>query len=131
MTQSDYLLISRGQWDETASPQDVQDAIDRFYAWYERGLADGVLKPGSRLERRGKRVTRDGITDGPFAEAKELVGGYWFIVADSLEDAARIAAQNPCLAFGLELEIRPLEAARARADDVTNETPPAWRSNDG
>ena len=131
MTNSEYLLISRGQWDETASPQDVQDAIDRFYAWYERGLADGVLKPGSRLERRGKRVTRDGITDGPFAEAKELVGGYWFIVADSLEDAARIAAQNPCLDFGLELEIRPLEAARARADDMTNETPPAWRSNDG
>ena len=89
MTQSDYLLISRGQWDESASPRDVQDAIDRFYAWYERGLADGVLKPGSRLEMRGKRVTRDGITDGPFAEAKELVGGYWFIVADSLEDAAR------------------------------------------
>ncbi len=128
MTTSDYLLISRGQWDETASPQDVQDAIDRFYAWYERGLADGVLKPGSRLERRGKRVTRDGITDGPFAEAKELVGGYWFIVADSLEDAARIAAQNPCLDFGLELEIRPLEAARARADEVTNETPATWRA---
>lgn len=131
MTTSEYLLISRGQWDETASSQEVQDAIDRFYAWYERGLADGLLKPGSRLERRGKRVTRDGITDGPFAEAKELVGGYWFIVADSLDDAARIAAQNPCLAFGLELEIRPLEAARARADEVTNETPSAWRANDG
>jgi hypothetical protein len=131
MTTSDYLLISRGQWDENASPQDVQDAIDRFYAWYERGLAEGTLKPGSRLEARGKRVTRDGITDGPFAEAKELVGGYWFIVADSLDDAARIAAQNPCLAFGLEMEIRPLEAARARAEDVTNETPAAWRSRDG
>ena len=131
MTTSDYLLISRGQWDETASPQDVQDAIDRFYTWYERGLAEGVLKPGSRLENRVKRVTRDGITDGPFAEAKELVGGYWFIVAESLEDAARIASENPCLAFGLTLEIRPLEAARARAEVVTNETPAAWRSRGG
>ncbi|HEY1034507.1 MAG TPA: YciI family protein [Pseudoxanthomonas sp.] len=131
MTTSDYLLISRGQWDDTASPQDVQDAIDRFYTWYERGLAEGVLKPGSRLENRGKRVTRDGITDGPFAEAKELVGGYWFIVAESLEDAARIASENPCLAFGLTLEIRPLEAARAGAEDVTNETPAAWRSRGG
>ena len=131
MTTSDYLLISRGQWDENASPQDVQDAIDRFYVWYERGLAEGVLKPGSRLENRSRRVTRDGITDGPFAEAKELVGGYWFIVAESLDDAAQIAAQNPCLAFGLELEIRPLEAARARAEDVTNETPTAWRSSGG
>ncbi len=129
MTTNDYLLISRGQWDENASPQDVQDAIDRFYVWYERGLADGVLKPGSRLENRSRRVTRHGITDGPFTEAKELVGGYWFIVAASLDDAARIAAQNPCLAFGLELEIRPLEATRARAEHVTNETPAAWRSS--
>ena len=130
MTTSDYLLISRGQWDETASKEDVQDAIDRFYAWYEKGLAEGVLKPGSRLENRGKQVSRDGITDGPFAEAKELVGGYWFIVAASLEDAARIAAQNPCLAYGLTLEIRPLEAAPARAQDVTNETPAAWRKGE-
>ncbi|TQM06645.1 hypothetical protein FB548_3018 [Pseudoxanthomonas sp. 3HH-4] len=131
MPQSDYLLISRGQWDETASKEDVQDAIDRFYAWYERGVAEGVLKPGSRLENRGKLVSRDGVTDGPFAEAKELVGGYWFIVADSLDHAARIAAENPCLVYGLTLEIRPLEAVRARAQDVTNETPPAWRPDEG
>lgn len=131
MPQSEYLLISRGQWDETASKQDVQDAIDRFYIWYERGVAEGVLKPGSRLENRGKQVSRDGVTDGPFAEAKELVGGFWFIVADSLDAAARIAAENPCLAYGLTLEIRPLEAARARAQDVTNETPPAWRPDEG
>jgi len=131
MTTSDYLLISRGQWDDTASPQDVQDAIDRFYVWYERGLAEGVLKPGSRLETRGKCVSRDGVIDGPFAEAKELVGGYWFIVAESLDAAARIAKENPCLAFGLTLEIRPLDAATARAEDVTNETPAAWRPVDG
>jgi len=130
MTTSDYLLISRGQWDDTASKEDVQNAIDRFYTWYERGVAEGVLKPGSRLENRGKQVSRNGIIDGPFAEAKELVGGYWFIVAESLDDAARIAAQNPCLAYGLSLEIRPLEAAPARAQDVTNETPAAWRKGE-
>lgn len=127
MTASDYLLISRGQWDESASKDEVQDAIDQFYVWYEKGLADGVLKPGSRLEHRGKQVSRTGITDGPFAEAKELVGGYWFIVANSLDEAARIAAQNPCLAYGLTLEIRPLEAARARVENVTNETSATWR----
>jgi len=130
MTTSDYLLISRGQWDDTASKEDVQNAIDRFYTWYERGVAEGVLKPGSRLENRGKQVSRNGIIDGQFAEAKELVGGYWFIVAESLDDAARIAAQNPCLAYGLSLEIRPLEAAPARAQDVTNETPAAWRKGE-
>lgn len=127
MTTSEYLLISRGEWDESASKESVQDAIDLFYIWYEKGLADGVLKPGSRLENRGRQVSRDGITDGPFAEAKELVGGYWFIVADSLDHAAKIAAENPCLAFGLTIEIRPLESARARAEDITNETPAGWR----
>lgn len=130
MSKSEYLLISRGQWDETASKRDVQDAIDRFYAWYDQMIADGVFLPGSRLEHRGKLVTRGAITDGPFTEAKELVGGYWFIVADSLDHAALIASDNPCIAFGLTLEIRPLEAARARAHVVTNETPPGWRSRE-
>jgi hypothetical protein len=123
-----FLVISRGQWDETASKDDVQAAIDRFYAWYERNLALGRMQRGSRLASAGKVVSRAATTDGPFAEAKELVGGFWFIVAPSLEEAARLAAENPCLAFGLTLEIRELEEARAEAAAVTNETPPAWRA---
>ena len=95
MTQSDYLLISRGQWDETASPQDVQAAIDRFYAWYERGLADGVLKPGSRLEMRGKRVTRDGITDGPFAEGAEVANGFYLLRTADRDEAVKLASMIP------------------------------------
>jgi hypothetical protein len=126
MAKNDYLLLSRGQWDDSASPEAVQDAIDRFYRWYDQGLAEGWLKRGSRLENRGKLVSRHAITDGPFTESKELVGGYWFIVADSLEAAAAIAAQNPCLAFGLTLEIRPLEAARANVAAPSNETPASW-----
>lgn len=124
-----YLVISRGQWDEAASQQDVQGAIDRFYLWYEMNLQLGKMKPGSRLSSEARVISRSTITDGPFAEAKELVGGFWFIVADSLEQAAALAAENPCLAFGLSLEIRPLDEDRAQASSVTNETPPAWRSH--
>jgi hypothetical protein len=123
-----YLVISRGQWDESASKQDVQGAIDQFYVWYERCLQQGTMRPGSRLASEGKVVSRSAVTDGPFAEAKELVGGYWFIVASSLEEAAALAAQNPCLTFGLTLEIRQLDEDRAQATAVTNETPPAWRA---
>lgn len=123
-----YLVLSRGQWDESASKQEVQAAIDHFYLWYERCLEQGTMLPGSRLANEGKRVTRSSITDGPFAETKELVGGYWFIVAGSLDEAAAIAAENPCLRFGLSLEIRPLDDERALASAVTSETPPAWRS---
>jgi len=127
MPMNDYLALSRGQWDADASPQAVQAAIDAFYAWYEQGLAQGRLKPGSRLEPGARIVARGLVTDGPFAETKEWLGGYWFIVAESLDQAAAIAAENPCLPFGLSLEIRPLDARRADVTVPTNETPPAWR----
>ncbi len=119
----DYLLLSRGQWDADKSPEQIQAAIDAFYAWYEQMLAEGKFKPGQRLAVPAKRVARAGITDGPFAEAKEVVGGYWFVVAGSLEEAARIASESPCLACGLFYEIRPVENERASAYRVTNETP--------
>ncbi len=130
MPTNEYLLISRGQWDEDADKGAVQDTIDRFYAWYEEGLAQGRLKPGSRLANRGKLVSRDAVTDGPFSESKELVGGYWFIVADTLEEAAAIAAENPCLVFGLTVEVRPLESVRSSVEIVTNETPRRWKTTD-
>ncbi len=126
MPLNDYLVLSRGQWDEDASPEAVQEAVDSFYGWYEQGLAQGRLKPGSRLAHHGCVVSRGLVTDGPVAETKELVGGYWFIVAETLEQAAAIAAENPCLRYGLSVEIRPLEASRADVTVATNETPASW-----
>ncbi|GAP65670.1 hypothetical protein MBSD_n0960 [Mizugakiibacter sediminis] len=119
----DYLVLSKGKWDADKSPQEIQAAIDAFYAWYERLLAEGKFKPGHRLAREGKRVSRQGIVDGPFAEAKEVIGGYWFIVARSLEEAAELAARNPCMACGLSYEVRPVDPERASAYALTNETP--------
>lgn len=128
MPMNDYLVLSRGQWDDDASPEVVQAAIDEFYVWYEQGLADGRLKPGSRLEHRARVVGKGGlVTDGPFAETKEWVGGFWFIVAETLEQAAAIAAENPCLRFGLTVEVRPLDPTLADVTVPTNETPPGWR----
>ena len=122
----EYLVLSRGQWDATASKQEVQAAIDAFYIWYEQSLAAGVMKPGHRLGKEGKVVSKHSVTDGPFAETKEVVGGYWFIIARSLEEAVALAAQNPALAYGLTLEIRPLEFARANVLVSANETPARW-----
>jgi hypothetical protein len=120
----EYLVLSRGQWDKDASKADIESAIQKFYDWYERNLKAGRMKPGSRLSTDTAMVSRSGIvTDGPFGETKEVVGGYWFIVARSLREAAEIAAENPCAQYGLRFEIRPLEAARASAYDITNETP--------
>ena len=119
----EYLLLSRGKWDADKSAQQIQSAIDDFYVWYERLVCAGKLKPGRRLATGGKVVTRAAVTDGPFAETKEVIGGYWFIVANSLEEAAAIAAESPCLACGLSYEIRPIDPERGSAYRETNETP--------
>ena len=124
---NEYLLISRGHWDAAKSPEEVQAAIDAFYDWHAGLVAQGKFKRGQRLATPAKLVSRTGVTDGPFTEAKEVVGGYWFVYADSLEDAARIAADSPCLACGLAYEIRPIEPQQASAFRESNETPAGWR----
>jgi hypothetical protein len=120
---NEYLLLSRGRWDADKSPERIQSAIDDFYTWYDRLVSEGKFKPGRRLATSAALVDRIGITDGPFAETKEVIGGYWFIVAASLEEAASIAAQSPCLACGLSYEIRPIEWERASAYRESSETP--------
>jgi hypothetical protein len=120
---AEYLVISRGQWDKDIAPEEIQTAIDKFYAWHDQLVQQGKMRGGQRLATEGKTVSKNGIKDGPYAEGKEVVGGYWFILASSLEEAAEIGAQNPCIACGLSFEIRPLELVRASAFAVTNETP--------
>jgi hypothetical protein len=121
MSTNTYLVLSRGHWDEDQSPERIQQAIDDFYLWYDRLVADGRIQPGQRLATAARRVSRSGVIDGPFAEAKEVIGGYWFFVADSLDAAAALAAQNPCIACGLSFEVRPIEAERASAYRPSNE----------
>lgn len=120
---SEYLVLSRGQWDRDAAREDIQAAIDRFYAWHDQLVGEGRMRAGQRLAREGKLVSRQAITDGPFTEAREIVGGYWMILARNLDEAAAIAAENPCLAYGLAFEVRPIEPVRASAYALTNETP--------
>jgi hypothetical protein len=120
---TEYLVISRGQWDDDKSPEQIQQAIDDFYIWKDRLVGEGRMKAGQRLARPIRLVSRQGVTDGPFAEAKEIIGGYWFFLAGSLDEAAALAAQNPCLTCGLSYEVRPIESERASAYKLSNETP--------
>jgi len=118
-----YLVISRGQWDKDLPKEKIQAAIDDFYAWLSRLVEEGKMKTGQRLASTGMTVSRSSMTDGPFGESKEVIGGYWFILAKNLEEAANIAAENPCMKCGLFYEIRPIEEVRASAFNVTTETP--------
>lgn len=124
---SEFLVISKGHWDEDKSPEEIQAAIDAFYKWHDVLVAQGKMISGQRLQPAKKVVSKHGIIDGPFAETKEVIGGYWHFLANSLEEAAALAAQNPCLACGLSLEIRPIEPERCSAFDQTTETPESRR----
>jgi hypothetical protein len=115
---AEFLVISRGQWDSTLSRKEKQNVIDQFYAWLEQLVADGKMKRGQRLTYEGKAIGRQGaITDGPFGESKEVIGGYWFILANSLDEAVQIAKGNPCLDCGLSMEVRPIDPQVATPDN--------------
>ena len=116
---AEFLVISRGQWDSTLSRNEKQKVIDRFYAWLDDLVEQGKMKPGQRLTYQGKTIGRkSAITDGPFGESKEVIGGYWFVLAHNLDEAAQIAKGNPCLDHGLSVEVRPIDLQVATPDNT-------------
>jgi hypothetical protein len=76
-----------------------------FDAWKEK-FKDNILDMGGKLMPGGKVVTTSGATDGPFVEAKEIVGGYMFVSAESFERALEVAREMPMLTPGSSIEIR-------------------------
>lgn len=122
----DYIVLSRGHWDKDKSKEQIDTAITDFYAWLNRHIEAGSMRTGSRLRTDRATVSKAGvITDGPFGEAKEVVGGYWFVTAGSLREAADLLSHSPTLPCGLHYEVRPLDPELCTASDITNETPPA------
>ncbi|HZC34098.1 MAG TPA: YciI family protein [Chthoniobacterales bacterium] len=116
---TEFLVISRGQWDSTLSRKEKQNVIDRFYTWLDQLVHEGKMKRGQRLKYEGKTIGRkSAITDGPFGESKEVIGGYWFVLAHSLDEAVQIAKTNPCLDHGLFVEIRPIDPQFATPDNT-------------
>src|SRR6266853_6737823 len=110
--QNEYLLLFRGSsWDKGLSPEQLQKAMDQFMAWFERLKQQGKVKGGQPLERTGKIVSgKNGriVADGPFAESKEAIGGYFLLQVDDLDEAVEIAKQCPVLEYGSTVEVRPI-----------------------
>lgn len=110
---SEYLLLFRGSddWDQFLSPAELQKTVAGFLAWFERLNAEGTLKAGQPLLDDARIVSGINgriVADGPFAESKEAVGGYFLIKADDLDHAVAIAQQCPMLEYGLVIEVRPI-----------------------
>src|SRR5262245_5823953 len=104
-----FLLLQRSQpahrQQQQLSPAQMQEMYAAFNAWKEK-FKDSILDMGGKLMPGGSVVTTVGGTDGPVVEAKEVVGGYMFVSADSIERAVEVAREMPMLMPGATIEIR-------------------------
>lgn len=111
---SDYLLIFRESTPERYAAMSVEqrrEALRDWNAWCDQLAAEGKLKSGHPLHSQGRIVagTREKrVLDGPFAEAKEMIGGYFLLAASDLDEATAIAEQSPNLKYGMTVEVRPV-----------------------
>lgn len=107
-----FLLIYRGgEGDESKmSPDELQQVLGKWNAWIGEGFGRGwMVDPGDALAPTTKIVSaKKVVTDGPFAESKEIVGGYSVVQADTIEQAAEFAKGCPHLLSNGSIEIRPM-----------------------
>ena len=109
---SDYLLLFRGNdWQKGLSPEELEQTMGRFMAWFERLQTAGKLKGANPLQSEGKLVSGANgrnVVDGPFAESKEAIGGYFLLNVAGEDEAIAIAQQCPLLQHGGVVEVRPV-----------------------
>ena len=108
---STYMFIFRNRADAPdPSPEQMQQNFEKWMTWNKGMKATGQYLAGEPLEDAPARVLRgprgSKVTDGPFAEAKEVVGGYMLIAAKSFSEAAKIARDCPGYAMGTKVEVR-------------------------
>jgi hypothetical protein len=108
---NDYVYQYRGGERPSASPEQMQQEMQRWMTWLKELTDRGHVKdPGHPLEHTGKLVKgrQRTITDGPFAEAKDLVGGYTLVQANDLAQAAELTSGCPIFDIGGAVEVRPI-----------------------
>jgi hypothetical protein len=111
-----YLFLHRSQPgaaapspDQRPSPEQMQKMLATWNAWKEK-FKDHIVDWGDKLKPGGKIVSASSVSDGPFVEAKEIIGGFMIVVADSFEQAVIIAQEMPS-GPGARIEIRELAGA--------------------
>jgi hypothetical protein len=109
---SEYMLIFRGtDWAKGLSPEEMQQVASQWMTWFNGLMEQGKAIAGNPLEKEGKIVSgKNGrvVSDGPFAESKEAIGGYFLLRVDTLDEAVAIAKQCPGLPYGAQIEVRPV-----------------------
>lgn len=108
---SEYLLLFRNNaWYQQLSPEEIQRVMTDWMSWFDGLVAEGRCRGGQSLEHEGHVVRGPDrtVTDGPYAEAKESVAGYFILTVDSEAEALEIAKLCPGLPYGATVEVRKL-----------------------
>ena len=105
-----YLCIQRSLpgKHQQPSPAQMQEMYAAFNAWKEKFKAN-ILDMGGKLKPGGKILAASGVTDGPFVEAKEIVGGFMIVAAESYDRALEVVRECPGVMMpGSSVEIREM-----------------------
>ena len=108
---SEYLLLFRNNaWYQQLSPEEIQRVMTDWMSWFDGLVAEGRCLGGQSLEHDGHvvRGAHRSVTDGPYAETKEQLGGILILEADDLNHAIQLMSKHPGVKAG-PFEIRPAE----------------------
>jgi len=120
------MLLFRGNdWQKGLSAEEMQKIASQWMAWFERLTAQGKVTAGAPLEKEGKMVSgKNGrvVSDGPFAESKEAIGGYFLLKVNTFDEAVAIAQQCPGLPYGIKVEVRPVAETCPLIEEISQQT---------
>jgi hypothetical protein len=107
-----YMLLLRGGGEfPVHSPEEMQKVLEKYLGWADKLRKEGRHRGGEELKEGGRILSlKNGkfIVDGPYVEAKEIVGGYYLFEAPNIEEATEISKGCPHLSFGGSVEIREI-----------------------
>jgi hypothetical protein len=114
-SQNEYMLLFRGAgWDKKMSRDELQTLVTRFTDWFDWLDQLGVVKAGQALMEQGRTISGakgQTVLDGPFAESKESIAGFFIIRADNFDAAMGMAKKYPGLEYGMTVEVRQMAQA--------------------
>jgi len=105
------MFLFRGGMDATMSPELRQAQNQKWYSWIDALNKKSTYVAGEPLQASGKLVTgkKKSVTDGPFVEAKEAVGGYLIVNAKDIDEAVEISKDCPIFDYDGKVEVRPVQ----------------------
>ena len=106
----DFMMIFIGaSYEELGlSPEELQGRMNKWWAWGNKMEAAGILKGGEALHSAAKTVSGPDriVSDGPYVESKEIIGGYYIVQANNADEVVKIAEDFPDYDLGGTVEIR-------------------------